>query len=89
MTTLTVGELEANLREVLERVRAGESVVVESDGAPAVQISPCDPLAALEAAFPGIRRATKPALDLLTIRPLRFNGPVDAVELIRYERGDR
>ena len=89
MTTLTVGELEANLREILERVRAGESVVIASEDAAPVQISPCDPFAALEAAFPGIRRATKPAFDLLSIRPLRLNGPADAVELIRYERGDR
>ena len=89
MTTLTVGELEANLREILARVRAGERVVVESDGEPVVQLSPRAPLSALEAAFPGMTHATRPASDLLALRPLRLSAMGDAVELIRYERDDR
>jgi antitoxin (DNA-binding transcriptional repressor) of toxin-antitoxin stability system len=53
MTTVTVAKLEANLRDVLARVRAGERLVIESDGALVAQLSPCDPLAALAAAVPG------------------------------------
>lgn len=88
MTTLTVGELEANLREVLERVRAGERVVIESDGAPAVQISPCDPFAALEAAFPGITRATRHSRDIVTTCVPVPPG-VDVVAMLIEDRADR
>ena len=88
MTTLTVGELEANLREVLERVRAGESVVIESDGAPAVQLSPCDPLARLEAAFPGMTRATKHMRDIHFER-IPIAPGADVLEVLREVRDDR
>ena len=89
MTTVRIEELEANLRELIARVESGETVIVSRDDRPVVQLSPCHPLAALEAAFPGMTHATRPASDLLNIRPLRLNGPVDSVELIRYERGER
>ena len=86
MTTLTVGELEANLREVLERVRAGERVLIENDGAPLAQLSPCDPLAALEAAFPGMTRATKHMRDIHFER-IPLPPGVDAVAMLIEDRG--
>ena len=88
MVTIAIEELELHLREVLARVRAGERVVVASDGEPVAEISPCDPLAALERAFPGMQRATRHMRDI-EIRPWKLNGPVDSVELIREQREDR
>ena len=86
---MNIEELAAHLREVIERVRAGETVEIADGGKAVAQIAPCDPLAALEKVFPGMRRATRPASDLLDILPVRLNGPVDAVELIREQREDR
>ena len=88
MTTIAIEELELHLREVLARVQAGERVVVASDGEPVAEISPCDPLAALERAFPGMQRATKHMRDI-PLPNVRLNAPADAVELIREEREDR
>ena len=42
-TTLTEAELEAGLRDALERVRSGERVVVERDGQAIAVIAPPKP----------------------------------------------
>ena len=87
---MNVEELEAHLREVIARVRAGETVEIADGGRPVARLAPCDPvLDRLEEAFPGMRRATRPASDVLALRPVPLNRPVDAVELIREEREDR
>ena len=88
MTTVRIEELEANLRELIARVESGETVIVSRGDRSVVQLSPCDPMAALEAAFPGMRHATRPPSDLLALEPLDLAGLGNAVELIRYERGD-
>ena len=88
MTTLTVGELEANLRAILERVRAGERVVIESDGAPVAQLSPCDPLAELLRALPGVQMPTKHMRDIHFER-IPIAPGVDVFEVLREVRDDR
>lgn len=88
MTTLTVGELEANLREVLDRVRAGERVVIESEGEPLATLSPCDPLAGIENSFPGSRPATKHMRDV-HIERIPLASGIDVLNVLREVRDDR
>ena len=88
MTTLKIEDLEANLRDVIERVHGGETVLISRDGEPVAQLSPCDTWATLEQVFPGIERATKQMRDI-HIEPVRLNPPVDAVTMLIEDRDDR
>ena len=87
--TTSVDELETTLLDLLARVKAGETILIASDGKDVAQISPCDPLARLERALPGLIRATMPASSIPDIRPWDSDLQLDAVKLIREEREDR
>lgn len=89
VTTVRIEELETSLREVITRVESGETVIVSRNNRPVARLSPCEPSAALDAAFPGVTHATRPASDLLALRSLGLTGMGDAVEAIRHEREDR
>lgn len=88
MTTIAIEELELHLREVLARVRAGERIVVASDGEPVAEISPCDPLAALTRALPGVPRPTKHLRDVRFV-PIPVGPGPDVVDVLREVRDDR
>lgn len=88
MTTVRVEELEANLRELIARVESGETVIVSRDDRPVVQLSPCDPLAALAAALPGVRMPTRHLRDIPLQRVPVAQG-TDVVEVLREIRDDR
>ena len=57
MTTIAASELSARIEEVLARVRAGETVLVEDQGAALAQIAPCTRVEAIEKDLPGTKRA--------------------------------
>ncbi len=88
MTTLRVEEVEANLREILMRVKAGETVEIESDGECFAQISPRDRFAALNKAYPDIVHATRHARDI-ELRPVPLTSPADSVAALIEDRADR
>ncbi|MBI5949457.1 MAG: type II toxin-antitoxin system prevent-host-death family antitoxin [Chloroflexi bacterium] len=88
MTTIPIEELEAHLREVLARVQAGERLLIARDGEPVAELSPCDPLAAIERAFPGMRRATRHMRDI-EIRRVRLSDGTDILDVLREVTEDR
>ena len=88
MTTIAASELPARIEEVLARVRAGETVLVEDQGATLAQIAPCTREEAIERAFPGTKRATQHVRDI-HIEPAVLRRPVDAVAMLIEDRGDR
>ena len=57
MTTIAASELSARIEEVLARVRAGETVLVEDQGATLARIAPCTRDEAIEKDLPGTKRA--------------------------------
>ena len=88
MTTIAIEELELHLREVLARVEAGETVLLARDGAAVAQIAPCDPLAALTRALPGVPRPTKHLRDVRFV-PIPVGPGRDVVDVLREVRDDR
>jgi prevent-host-death family protein len=88
VTTIPVEELERHLREVLARVQAGERVLIERDGEPVAELSPCDWKARLEKAFPGMKHATRHMRDI-HIEPVRVPPAVDVVAMLIEDREDR
>ena len=88
MTTLKIEDLEANLRDVIERVHGGETVLISRDGEPVAQLSPCDSRATLEHVFPGMKHSTKNMRDI-HIEPVRVNPSVDVVAMLIEDRDDR
>ena len=89
MTTIPVEELEAHLREVLARVRAGERVLIASDGEPVAELSPCESWKdRVEKVFPGVQHATKPMRDI-HIEPVPVPPGVDVVAMLIEDREER
>ena len=88
MTKMRVEDVEANLREILARVRAGETIEIEGDGEPLVQIRSCDPLAGIESVFFGVERSTMHMRDV-KIHPMHLREGVDAVAMLIEDRADR
>ena len=88
MTTLPIEDLASNLGELIARVEAGETVLLERDGKTVAQVSPCDPRAVLERTFPGMTAATRSPRDLRTDRVPLASGP-DIVDVLLEVRNDR
>jgi len=88
VTTIPIEELEAHLRQILERVQAGERVLIASEGRPVAELSPCDPMAAIDRAFPGANRPAKHLRDIRIERVPLAPGP-DVVDVLREIRDDR
>ncbi len=90
MTTIAVEELEAHLREVLARVRAGGRVLIASDGEPVAELLPCETWTArVEKVFPGIQWATESHQDLSDVVRLSLPEGVDPVAMLIEDREDR
>ena len=84
---MNIDELEAHLRDVIARVRAGETVEIAEGGETVAQITPCDDLMArLEKRFPGMQHATVSHKDLSDIVPLRLPDGVDAAAMLIEDR---
>lgn len=81
MSAVPVNELQANLADILRRVKEGEKVTVMQGETPLAQIVPPDyePLV--------YRHATKKMSDIKLLPRLETN--IDIVELLIEERGDR
>jgi prevent-host-death family protein len=88
MTTVRIEELEANLRELMARVESGETVIVSRGDRPVAQLSPCDPLAALAVALPGVRLPTRHLRDI-PVQRVPIAPGIDVVEVLREIRDDR
>ena len=84
-----VEELETTLGELLGRVQSGETIVIASEGKDVAQISPCDPLAAMERAHPGIIRASKHMRDIELRSVSATHGARDSVAMLIEDRADR
>lgn len=81
-TRVGIAELKAHLSEYVARAKAGERIVVCDRNTPVAE------LRALGSTLP-IQHATRPASDLLKIKPVKLKFPVDVVALLREDRDKR
>lgn len=81
-TRVGIAELKAHLSEYVARAKAGERIVVCDRNTPVAE------LRALGSTLP-IRHPTRPPSDLLKIKPVKLNFPVDVVALLREDRDQR
>ena len=86
MSSISIEEFEAHVRDVLARVAGGEVVVITGDRGELAKITPCEPQDWEKAL--GIRRATLPMSGWEPPR-IELLGEVDSVALIRAERDER
>jgi prevent-host-death family protein len=91
-TTLSIRELKSSLREILRRVKAGESILVTERGTPIARIIPVEPelVSSATLRFPLRPRDTAAALpraeeavDLVLAEPVETVGRAEAGEF-RY-----
>ena len=85
MMKVPVAELQTNLEAILDRVKAGETVEIESEGQSFAQIGPCDRFAELDKALPGIIHATVHMRDI-KLPPIHLSNPVDVVAMLIEDR---
>jgi len=93
MDQVSIRELRNDVSRIVARVRAGERLIVTSNGVPVAEIGPItrqpatrtlDELIAVGAVIPPRTRAKpKPA------RPIKFSGPLTTDEILRDMRRDR
>ena len=87
MTKMRVEELEANLLDVLARVKAGETVEIQSEGRSFAQIGPCDRFSELDKVLPGIIHATVHMRDV-KLHAVHLTVPSDSAAALIEDRAD-
>ena len=93
MDTVSIRQLRNDVSRIVRRVRAGERLIVTSNGEPVAEIGPVTPhpgthtleeLIASGAVIPPRTRARpRPA------RPIKFSGPLTTEEILRQHRDRR
>ena len=80
-----VSELKARLSAYLAAVRRGETVLVRDRRTPIAKLVPFQK----ERVILAVKPASKPARELVKIRPVRLRRPVDLLRWLREDRGNR